>query len=94
MAVYLIHFDEKYKHAAHYLGYSESEHTIEQRLEDHKAGRGAKLLAALNRAGVGYSIARIWKDGDRKFERRLKKGKNIKTHCPICCATTTRKKQG
>jgi len=38
--VYLIHFNRAYKHARHYLGYSEH---LDKRLTDHLCGMGARL---------------------------------------------------
>jgi predicted GIY-YIG superfamily endonuclease len=81
--VYLIHFDKPYHHACHYLGFSEAE-SPEARLERHRSGDGAKLLRALNLAGIGYKIVRTWPEGDRNFERSLKNQNNIKRHCPMC----------
>jgi predicted GIY-YIG superfamily endonuclease len=82
VAVYLIHFDKPYRHARHYVGYAR---LVTARLEHHRAGRGARLLAAVNAAGISYKIARTWPDGDRNFERQLKKnGKRGPLLCPIC----------
>lgn len=83
MMVYLIHFDQKLKHAQHYLGYSKKD-TPDDRLLVHRAGNGAKILRELNRLGIGYKIVRIWQDGNRKFERQLKNRKNSSKLCPIC----------
>jgi len=80
--VYLIHFQTKLHHAEHYLGFVE--HNLPQRLKKHKAGTGAKLLAALNRAGIAWDVVRVWKDGDRHFERQLKNRKKSRCLCPVC----------
>lgn len=81
--VYLIHFETKYKHCNHYIGYCEDGHLL-KRFKRHKRGDGAKLLRALNIAGIDYYIIRVWEDGDRDFERKLKNTKNSKRFCPIC----------
>ena len=83
MCVYLIHFDEKYHHAAHYIGFCE-EGKVEARLERHKSGGGARLLQVLNEKGIDYKIVRVWRDKDRNFERKLKNHKKSSRHCPIC----------
>ena len=78
--VYIIHFDEKFHHAGHYIGFALN---VEGRLYYHKKGTGSKLLAALNRAGIGYKIVRVLA-GDRNLERKLKNKKNTAALCPIC----------
>ena len=79
--VYLIHFDKKYKHALHYIGYSRN---VKKRVESHKLGTGARLLQVLNENGIGYKVVYIWPDGTRQFEIELKKQHNSKRYCPIC----------
>lgn len=82
--VYLIHFKQKLHHAEHYIGFVDR--NLAQRLKKHKAGTGAKLLAALNRAGIPWEVARVWQDGDRHFERKLKNRKKSRCFCPVCGA--------
>lgn len=82
--VYLIHFQSKLHHAEHYLGFVER--NLPQRIKKHKSGTGAKLLAALNRAGIDWEVVRVWKDGDRHFERKLKNYKKARCFCPVCGA--------
>ena len=38
---YLLHFDPPYKHARHYVGYTEH---LDVRVEQHRNGTGANLL--------------------------------------------------
>lgn len=78
--VYLLHFDRPLAHAQHYVGYARN---LDQRLAMHQAGRGARLMAALKAAGIGYTVARTWL-GDRYFERRLHKRHGARRFCPIC----------
>lgn len=80
--VYLIHFEKKLHHAEHYLGFVER--NLKARIKRHKAGNGAKLLAALNRAGISWEVVQVWKDGDRHFERQLKNRKKSSCFCPVC----------
>jgi len=86
--LYLIHFErplgtEKHQ-ASHYLGFVEGdETTVQARLEEHRAGWGAKITAACNQRGIHYDVARIL-PGDRTEERRLKNHNNLGRMCPIC----------
>lgn len=78
--VYLIHFDEKLKHAQHYLGSTDN---LEQRLERHRSGNGARLMEVIMQAGITWQLARTW-EGGRDVEKRLKRQKNSPRLCPIC----------
>jgi len=80
--VYLIHFKEKLHHAQHYIGYVESD--LGQRITQHKSGRGARLLAAINEQGIEWNVVRIWRGASRSFERRLKNRKKARLLCPVC----------
>ncbi len=84
--VYLIHFDRKFHHAQHYIGFVDHEkgHTVESRVEYHRAGRGSKILKAVTNAGIGFKIADIWPEADRNEERRMKNCKKARKFCPIC----------
>lgn len=81
--VYLIHFDQKLKHAEHYLGYAKDE-LFEKRIECHRKNQGSKLLRALNKLGIGWSVVRTWPGQDGNFERQLKNRKKSRCLCPIC----------
>jgi len=80
--VYLIHFDKPYKHANHYIGFTDG--ALEDRIAKHRNGTGAKLLKVINDAGIGWNVVRTWEDGDRTFERKLKNRKKSSDLCPIC----------
>ncbi len=85
--VYLIHFDRKFSHAQHYIGFVDGgEDRLFSRLEYHRTGKGSKLLKAVSLAGITFNVVRTWIDGDRNFERSLKNKKNAKKLCPICNA--------
>lgn len=81
--VYLAHFDTPFKHCQHYIGWT-SDENFEARMKCHKANKGSKLLAALNKAGIGWNIVRTWPNEDGNFERKLKKQRNAHKHCPVC----------
>ena len=78
--VYLIHFNRAYRHAKHYLGYSEN---LDKRICDHLAGMGARLMEVITEAKIEWKVVRTWK-GDRKLERRLKNRKEAPALCPVC----------
>ena len=82
--VYLLHFERSYRHARHYIGFTQN---LEQRLEEHRAGRGSPLVAAAIADGIDFQLAAIW-EGDRHDERRLHRQKNTRARlCPLCVAS-------
>jgi predicted GIY-YIG superfamily endonuclease len=80
--VYLIHFEEPFHHARHYIGFCEE--NLDQRMECHRRGDGAKLMRAVSKAGIPWKVVRTWPDGDRNFERKLKNRHKSQDFCPIC----------
>jgi predicted GIY-YIG superfamily endonuclease len=70
-------------HAAHYAGWTQD---LEARLEEHRKGQGARLLAVLKEKGIDWVLARTWDGKTKAFERRLKKGRlgSKRSLCPIC----------
>ena len=81
--VYLLHFDRPYEHARHYTGWTAD---LAARLEEHRTGRGARLLAVAREAGIGWTLARTW-TGDRARERQLKNEGGASRRCPECRVT-------
>jgi predicted GIY-YIG superfamily endonuclease len=79
--IYLIHFDTPYKHAQHYVGFATD---IAKRLNKHKSGKGARLMQVIQLEGIEWQLARLWKDGTRTEERKLKNRGSAKRYCPIC----------
>lgn len=82
--VYLIHFSKPFKHARHYIGYSESMETFKNRLHHHRNNTGSKLLKAVNKAGINWRVIRIWQDKDYLFEQKIKRCGNSSNYCPVC----------
>jgi len=78
--VYLLHFDRPYRHAGHYTGWTTN---LTQRLAEHAAGHGARLLAVIAHAGIGWRLARTW-PGTRHTERALKRQGGASRRCPMC----------
>lgn len=80
MTVYLLHFDRRYEHAGHYIGVAAN---LERRIDEHRRGRGARLMEVITQAGIDFTVARTW-EGDRKTERKLKKRGGASRICPLC----------
>lgn len=79
--VYLIHFDRPLAdHARHYLGWSSD---LDARLEEHRQGRGARLMEVVRERGIGWHLARTW-EGTRNRERALKARAESPRLCPDC----------
>jgi hypothetical protein len=81
--VYLIHFEPAYKHARHYLGYCEDSR-LGKRIEEHEAGRGARLTQVAVGAGCFLEVVRLWPGASRRDERRMKRWRMAPRLCPIC----------
>lgn len=83
MTVYLLHFSRRYQHAGHYIGVA---HNLERRIDEHRRGRGARLMEVVSQAGIDFTVARTW-TGDRVRERQLKKQGGASRLCPLCKQT-------
>ena len=83
--VYLICFDEKLAHAKHYLG---SSCFLDERLAQHAAGSGARLMEVIQEAGISWQLARLWECETepemRQLERYYKHRHNSGQICPRC----------
>jgi hypothetical protein len=83
---YLVHLDRPLgsSHpkggAGHYLGTTIN---LDRRLETHRAGKGARMLAAAVERGISFDVVRTW-PGGRDVERRLKRQRNAPRLCPRC----------
>jgi predicted GIY-YIG superfamily endonuclease len=82
-----LHFDRPCKHARHYIGFTSSD-SLEQRMERHRSGTGARLLAVAISHGISWVIARTWKFDHfvdaRAKEKSLKRQGGASRTCPIC----------
>ena len=79
--VYILHFDKKFKHAQHYVGYSEN---VLGRIEKHKTGNGARLMQVIHEHQIGFKVAVVFENRGRDFEHKIKGSHNTKRFCPIC----------
>ena len=80
--IYLLHFSTPYRHAKHYIGWTKD---LESRLQEHRAGRAARLIQVITAAGISFTVARTWQ-GDRRRERQIKRQGGASRICPICKA--------
>ena len=91
MSVYLLHFDQPIGNpeksrgqAQHYIGYTSG--SVEERVKEHASGAGACIMAAVVDKGIGFRVARVWPEGGRALERKLKAQHNARRLCPLCKA--------
>ena len=80
-SIYVLHFNQPYKHAKHYIGWTDL--AVEDRLKRHRQGNGARLLQVLNENGIDYSLSGVYV-GTKKDERRMKNQKHSNRFCSIC----------
>ena len=78
--IYMLHFDQPYRHARHYVGWTED---LLDRLERHATGHGARLVAVIWDAGIGFTAVRIC-EGTRTTERAIKNAGGAVRYCPAC----------
>lgn len=81
--VYILHFSRPLAHASHYGGWA-LVHRLDQRIDEHLAGRGSRLVAAAVSAGIEVGFARAMM-GTLDDERRIKRGGHLRNFCPECC---------
>lgn len=80
MAVYLLHYDNPTGEPFHYTGFTKR--TPEERFKEH-ATVTKGYTGQLRSWGYKPILVRIWPEGDRQLEKKLKKVK-ASTRCPIC----------
>ena len=51
--IYMLHFDRPYRHARHYVGWTDD---LLHRLDRHAKGHGARLVAVIWQAGIGFTV--------------------------------------
>lgn len=85
--VYVLHFDRAVAdHAAHYIGWAKD---VDQRIDTHRQGNGARLVAVARELGIGFTVAAVFPfptaKAAREHERYLKHTrKNGRSVCPLC----------
>lgn len=100
--VYLLHFlgsglgHGSQANVRHYCGWAEN---AEARIAQHMKGTSrARIMEVAHERGVEFTVAKVWDNVAREFERKLKNSGGLSRHCPICKAEGTdraslRKKQ-
>lgn len=83
MDAYLIHFSQPFGHAQHYIGITRKGRA-EERLAEHRSGKGAVLCRHASQAGVELILAKVWPGVPRSYELQLKARGSAKRICPIC----------
>ncbi|MGE5433057.1 MAG: GIY-YIG nuclease family protein [Syntrophomonadaceae bacterium] len=78
--VYLLHFQDNYCRARHYVGYTND---VQRRMKEHLSGQGNPLVRAVIESGIQVYLARLFQ-GNRQVEHQLKRQKNVKRFCPYC----------
>jgi predicted GIY-YIG superfamily endonuclease len=79
--LYLLHFDPRYRHAGHYLGYTQE---LPKRFGLHLQGKGSPLVKAAINNGSQIVLVRIWaEDGNAEQEIKRVIGSRAKL-CPLC----------
>lgn len=78
--LYLLHFAPRYRHAGHYLGYTED---LVARIRLHLRGRGSPLVKAAVKAGCKVTLVRLW-NADGNAEQELKRQGSRARLCPLC----------
>jgi len=78
--IYMLHFDRPYRHARHYVGWTDD---LLHRLDTHATGHGARLVAVIWHAGIGFTCVRIC-EGTRCTERAIKNAGGAVRYCPAC----------
>jgi predicted GIY-YIG superfamily endonuclease len=82
VTVYLLHFERPvYGRSQHYIGFTTN---LDQRLAMHKSGHGARITSIALKKGIAWELAHVWEDGDKPFERHLKKSGPARKYCSIC----------
>lgn len=66
--VYVVHFAQPLAHARHYTGWTQN---LAQRMSQHRAGYGGRLMASVQAAGIPWFVTHTER-GDRNRERQIK----------------------
>lgn len=76
--VYLLRFSTPLGNDRHeaqyYMGYCE-DGRLDERLQEHRCMRGAKITAAAVAKGAELTVVRTWPNATREDERRMKRWK-------------------
>jgi predicted GIY-YIG superfamily endonuclease len=82
--LYLLHFDDPYHHARHYLGITGN---LRQRLTSHAVGDAARLTEVLEENDLHWTLSGLWliqEAQEHRIERLIKNRNNGPRLCPVC----------
>lgn len=82
--LYLLHFDEPYQHARHYLGYAKRDVRAYARDVANYLEAPHELVYAAQSAGIELEVVAVWEGWDRDDRDRLRAGGGLSRHCPTC----------
>lgn len=84
--VYLIHFENEFGHAKHYLG--AAGRSIRTRVGMHFSGTGANLTKRVLDSGIEMKVSRVWPTATHEeafdLEKKLKQQGGRSRMCPFC----------
>lgn len=72
--IYILEFNRPFHHARYYVGYADDYSHYQKRVKQHRSGTGAKIMAAVVKAGIEFKTACLL-EGDRHRERAIKRMK-------------------
>ena len=79
--VYILKFQQPLGNARHqakyYMGYCE-EGRLDERLKEHRSGKGAAITRAAHERGIAFEVVLRLEGFTRQDERRLKNWKNYR----------------
>jgi predicted GIY-YIG superfamily endonuclease len=82
---YLLHFARPLPRGKgvvrHYAGIAAN---LDVRIAQHRDGKGARLTQVMREEGIPFVLARVWPNGSRALERKIKAYKKARLLCPVC----------
>jgi predicted GIY-YIG superfamily endonuclease len=92
--IYVIHLEQPFHGKQHYCGFTCKD--PKERADEHAAGRGARLMDRVTRAGVRWIVARTYRVSSvaraEELERDMKDSGHLERFCPVCSPERFRKK--
>lgn len=83
--VYILHLTTPLCHARHYVGWTLNGRTLKERIAHHADGTArCRFTEVLHERGIEFTLARVFKQADRTFERHLKNTNHTARYCPLC----------
>lgn len=83
--LFLLHFEPRYRHAGHYLGYAKRD--LRRYARDVIAGRvfaPHPLVECAILSGADITVADVYPGGDRALRSLLRRRGSLARICPIC----------